>query len=160
MFLVKRNIVIFFLFFIASCSSTSFTYIDPINNIGISIETPSDRYNLIFRETLKRNFKSENNLNPQFILRANISYSSTETLSVSGSADLNSTKATIQYSLINIGTNVIVKSGSISSFPSLSSSSSSLFSNDKSVDHIKERLSLSSAKKLYMLIKIVLRKLN
>ena len=97
-------------------------------------------------------------LKPQILLKAEISFSSAETLSVSGTSVLKTTKATITYSLIHEGSKLLIKSGSISTFPALSSSSNSLYSNEKSVENIKERLSLSSAKKLYILTKMILRK--
>ena len=81
-------------------------------------------------------------------------------MSLSGSAVLNSTKAIVKYSLVDNNTNTLIKSGSIKTFPALSSSSNSLYSNEESIKHIKERLSQSSANKLYLLIKVILRKLD
>ena len=126
--------------------------------MAITIDTPDDKYNIIFREYLKRNFNNKKSLKPQILLKANISFSSEETLSVSGTSVLKSTKANITYSLIDKNSNLLIKSGSINTFPALSSSSSSLYSNEKSIENIKERLTLSSAKKLYILTKMILRK--
>ena len=91
-------------------------------------------------------------------MKANISFTSDETLSVSGTSVLKSTKANTTYSLIDKNSNLLIKSGSINTFPALSSSSNSLYSNEKSIENIKERLSLSSAKKLFILTKMILRK--
>ena len=55
---------------------------------------------------------------------------------------------------------IIIESGSIFTNPTLSSSSSSLYSQQKSIEHIKERLVKSSAKSLFMRINIILRKLS
>ena len=94
------------------------------------------------------------------MLKASISYQSTETLSIGGTNVLKSTKAKINYQLENKNTNKILKSGSISTFPALSSSSTSLYSQEKSMDHIKERLTKSAVKSLYMHINILMRKLS
>ena len=58
-------------------------------------------------------FDNEKNLKPRFILKADISFSSNETMSVSGLAVLNSTKAFVRYSLVDNGSNTLIKSGSI-----------------------------------------------
>ena len=52
----------------------------------------------------------------------------------------------------------MVKSGTINTFPALSSSSNSLYSQEKSIENIKERLTISSAKSLYKHIKIIMRR--
>ena len=86
---------------------------------------------------------------------------STKTLSVSGQNILKSTKAKINYQLTNKNTNkIVVKSGSINTFPALSSSSNSLYTQEKSIEHIKERLTKSSAKSLYTRINIIIRRLS
>ena len=107
---------------------------------------------------MKRNFNNKKSPKPQILLKANISFTSDETLSVSGISVLKSTKANTTYSLIDKNSNLLIKSGSINTFPALSSSSNSLYSNEKSIENIKERLSLSSAKKLFILTKMILRK--
>ena len=72
---------------------------------------------------------------------------------------LKSTKARIDYKLTNQNTN-IVKSGSINTFPALSSSSNSLYTQERSIEHIKERLTKSSAKSLYTRINMIIRRLS
>ena len=64
------------------------------------------------------------------------------------------------FNLLNTKSGKILRSGSVVTFPALSSSSSSLYTNDVSLQHIKERLILSSAKKLYLKIKLIMKKLN
>ena len=160
MFFIKKTITFFFLVILVGCASSNFTKINYSNQKAMSIDTPSDRYNIIFKEYLKRNFNIKKSLKPQILLKTNISFSSTEALSVSGTSVLKSTKAIITYSLIDEASKLLIKSGSISTFPALSSSSNSLYSNEKSIENIKERLTQSSAKKLYILTKMTLRKLN
>jgi hypothetical protein len=161
MFFIKKIFV--FLLLIITFGCTSYDINEKTNSINlrtVSIETPSDRYNVIFKEYLKRKLDNKKNLKPSFILKADISFNSNETMSVSGLAVLNSTKAVVRYSLVDNGSNTLIKSGSIKTFPALSSSSNSLYSNEESLKHIKERLSQSSANKLYLLTKVILRKLD
>ena len=142
------------------CVSNNYTKVSPIEQNRIIIDTPANKYNIIFKEYLKRNFNIKESLQPKILVKAEISFSSAETLSIRGTSVLKSTKAIITYSLIDEASNLLIKSGSISTFPALSSSSNSLYSNEKSIENIKDRLSQSSAKKLYILTKMILRKLN
>jgi len=159
MFIFKKLIFIFFIFSINGCSLNNFEKINDINNISIEIHTPKDKYNLYFKENLKRYFYVSNS-KTKYLLNTIITFESTKTLSVSGQNILKSTKAKINYKLTNINTNSVVKTGSISTFPALSSSSNSLYTKDKTVDHIKERLTKSSAKSLYTHIKVIISRLN
>ena len=159
MFIFKKLIFLFFILLINSCTLNNFEKIRDFNNSSIEIHTPNDKYNLYFKENLKRYFKVNDN-KTNYILKTVITFESTKTLSVSGKNVLKSTKAKIDYQLTNKNTNYVVKSGSIISFPALSSSSNSLYTQDKSVDHIRERLTESSAKSLYKQIKIIIRRLN
>ena len=152
MFFIKKAIFLFLILSVIGCVSNNYT----IEKNSIIIDTPTDKYNIIFKEYLKRNFNNEKKLKPQILLEAMISFSSTETLSGSGTSVLKSTKAIITYSLTDEDSKLLIKSGSISTFPALSSSSNSLYSNEKSIENIKDRLSKISAKKLYILTKMIL----
>ena len=158
MFFIKKAIFLFLILSIIGCVSKNNVKISPFDEMAITIDTPNDKYNIIFREYLKRNFNNKKSPKRQILLKANISFTSDETLSVSGTSVLKSTKANTTYSLIDKNSNLLIKSGSINTFPALSSSSNSLYSNEKSIENIKERLSLSSAKKLFILTKMILRK--
>ena len=160
MFSIKNAIFLFLILSIIGCASNNYIKVSPIDEITTTIDTPTDKYNIIFKEYLKRNFNNNKKLKPQILLKTEISFSSTETLSVSGTSVMKSTKAIITYSLVDANSNLLIKSGVINTFPALSSSSNSLYSNEKSIENIKERLSLSSAKKLYILTKMILRKEN
>ena len=160
MFFIKKILVFLLLIFTFGCASYNISKSNSINLRTVSIETPNDRYNVIFKEYLKRKFDNKKNLKHSFILKTDISFNSKETMSVSGLAVLNSTKAVVRYSLVDNGSNTLIKSGSIKTFPALSSSSNSLYGNEESLKHVKERLSQSSATKLYLLIKVLLRKLD
>ena len=158
MFFIKKAIFLFLVLSIIGCVSNNNVKVSSLDEMAITIDTPNDKYNIIFREYLKRSFNNKKSPKPQILLKANISFTSDETLSVSGTSVLKSTKANTTYSLIDKNSNLLIKSGSINTFPALSSSSNSLYSNEKSIENIKERLSLSSAKKLFILTKMILRK--
>ena len=160
MFFIKKTIFLFLILSVFGCVSNNYVKVNPVKKNTITFDTPTDKYNIIFKEYLKRNFNNNKKLKPQILLKTEISFSSTETLSVSGTSVLKSTKAIITYSLTDEDSKLLIKSGSISTFPALSSSSNSLYSNEKSIENIKDRLSQSSAKKLYILTKMILRKIN
>ena len=160
MYVFKKIILICFIFFINNCSFSNLEKIEQTKNYSVQIETPNDKYNTYFKESLKRLFYQKNDNKEFYVLKASITFQSTETLSVGGTNVLKSTKAKINYQLENKNTNKILKSGSITTFPALSSSSTSLYSQEKGIDHIKERLIKSSVKSLYMHINIIMRKFS
>ena len=159
MFFLKKIIVVCLLLLITSCSSDKLYKFKNQTDFSIEIETAKDKYNILFKENLKRLF-SKNNSSKKYKLNSTITFQSSNTLSVSGTDVLKSTNASINYYLKDNYTNKIIKSGSINTFPALSSSSSSLYTKQKSIDHIKERLIQSAAKSLHMHIKIIISKLN
>ena len=158
MFFKNKKLFIIFLLLVSGCGFSNLNKLTNYNNIYI--ETPDDKYNILFKNSLKKAFNINNYLETKYVLRSNISFSSSETLSVGGSDSLNSTFAIASYSLIESKSNKIISSGSIKTFPALSSSSSSIYSNDMSIQHIKERLSFSAAKGIYMRLNLILQKLN
>jgi len=160
MFIKNKSIFIILIILLSSCSFTNLNKENELKNVSIIIETPDNKENVLLKENLRRLIKSNKNSQLRYILKAKISYSSSETLSVRGLNVLNSSRATVNYSLIKGSTGTLIKSGSFNSFPALSSSSNSLYSNEKSIDQIKERLNLSSAEKLNLLLKITLSRLN
>ena len=159
MFIFKKLVFLSLIILINGCTLNNFEKIQNINNYSIEIDTPNDNYNVHFKENLKRFFHIGNN-KTKYLLKTRITFKSTETLSVSGQNILKSTKAKIDYQLINKDTNDIVRSGSFNSFPALSSSSNSLYTKDKSIEHIKKRLTKSSAESLYTRINIIIRRLS
>ncbi len=158
MFILKKLFFSSLIILISSCALNNFKNNQNINNYSIEIETPSDRYNVYFKENLKRFFHNADN-NNIYLLKTKITFETTKTLSVSGQNILRSTKASIDYQLTNKNTN-FVKSGTIKTFPALSSSSNSLYTQEKSIEHIMERLTISSAKSLYTHINIIMRRLS
>jgi len=154
---------IFFLIFVtllSACSINNLNHKIKLNNLSILIETSSDRDNILFKENLRRLINKNQNSQTKYKLKASISFNNTETLSVRGLQVLNSTKAIINYTIIEINNGNLIKSGSFVSFPALNSASNSLYSNEVAKVQIKERLNLLSAKKLYTILQVTLGRLN
>ena len=158
-FNIKKILLICSFFFIISCSLSNKNL--PVNsNINlISIETPNDRDNILFNEYLKRAFKPISGVSHKFLLETSISYSITNALSISGLNSLNRTTAIVNYKLYSKETNKLIKSGSINSFTSIGSTSSSLYTNDINLKFVKERLNLNASIKLKNYLNIILRRL-
>jgi hypothetical protein len=159
MFIFKKLVFLILIISISGCTLNNFEKIQKIYNYSIEVDTPNDNYNVYFKENLNRFFHKGDN-KTKYLLKTRITFNSTNTLSVSGQSVLKSTKATIYYQLKNKNTDVVVKSGSFNTFPALSSSSNSLYTNEKSIEHIQERLTKSSAKSLYTRINNIIRRLS
>jgi hypothetical protein len=160
MFFKYKTIFIILIILLSGCSLNNSYHQNELGNVSILIETPSDRDNVLLRKNLKRLINTNQNFQSKYKLDASISYTSSETLSVRGLNVLNSTKAIINYRLVEIDTEKVIKSGSFNSFPALSSSSSSLYSNEIAKGHIKDRLNLISAQKMKLILKVTLSRLN
>ena len=163
MFLLFKNllIIISFLFFYGCASEIpNFVNTNNINSVSIETDGDGDKYNILFKENLKRLFKTKKNVDFKFKLLTSISFSSSDTLSVGGLNVLTRTVASVSYKLYNFKSNKLIKSGSLQSFPALGSTSSSLYASDTNLKHIKERLNISVSKKLYMHLIVVLRRLK
>ena len=159
MFLFFKNLLVIFSFlFFYGCASNNSNFVNTNDMNSVSIETNEDRDNILFKENLKRLFKTKKNV--KFKLITSISFSSSNTLSVGGLNVLTRTLASVSYKLYNFKSNKLIKSGSLQSFPALGSTSSSLYASDTNLKHIKERLNISVSKKLYMHLIIVLRRLK
>jgi hypothetical protein len=160
MFFKYKTIFIILIILLSGCSLNNSYHQNELGNVSILIETPSDRDNVLLRENLKRLINTNQKSQSRYKLDASISYNSSETLSVRGLNVLNSTKAIINYRLVEIDTEKVIKSGSFNSFPALSSFSSSLYSNEIARGHIKDRLNLISAQKMKVILKVTLSRLN
>ena len=61
MFVFKKLFFFTLIILISSCTVKNFENIQNINNYSIEIETPNDKYNSYFKESLKRYFQISNN---------------------------------------------------------------------------------------------------
>ena len=157
MFVFKKLVFLSLIVLISSCALNNFEKYQNFN-YSVDVHTPNDNHNIRFKENLKRFFHLGDK--KKYLLKTRITFKSTKTLSVSGQKVLKSTNARIDYQLTDKDTNIVVKSGSFNTFPALSSSSNSLYTKGKSIEHIKERLTKSSAKSLYTRINIIIRRLS
>ena len=160
MYFTKIYVFLSFLILLIGCGFSNNDLSETKSFENIVIETPNTKFDLIFKKYLKREFNNQPDKTAKFILKSNISFNTANTLSSNGLNTLKSTKCIVKYSLVDLQSGKVLKSGSFFTFPALSLSSSSLYSNDVSLRHIKERLSLSSAKKLYMHVKLIVQGLN
>ena len=144
----------------SACSVNNLQHKNKLNNLSILIETPSDRDNALLKENLRRLINSNQISQIKYKLIAAISFNNTETLSVRGLQVLNSSKAVINYTIIEKNNGNLIKSGSFVSFPALNSASNSLYSNEVAKVQIKDRLNLLSAKKMYTILQITLGKFH
>ena len=160
MFFKYKNLFLIIVTLLSACSINNLNHKNKLNNLSILIESPSDRDNILLKENLRRLINNNQNSQTKYKLKASISFNNTETLSVRGLQVLNSTKAIINYTIIEINNGNLIKSGSFVSFPALNSASNSLYSNEVAKVQIKERLNLSSAKKLYTILQVTLGRLN
>tara|TARA_X000000950_G_scaffold73902_1_gene92202 strand:+ start:350 stop:793 length:444 start_codon:yes stop_codon:yes gene_type:complete len=145
---------------LSACSINNLQYKNKLNDLSISIETPSDRDNVLLKENLRRLINSNQNSQIKYKLKASITFKNAETLSVRGLQVLKSSKAIINYSIIDNVNGNMIKSGSFVSFPALNSTSESLYSNEVAKIQIKDRLNLLSAKRVYTVLRVALGKLN
>jgi len=161
MFLLFKNLlVIISLLFFYGCASINSNFVNTNDMNSVSIETNGDRDNILFKENLKRLFKSKKNNDFKFKLKTSISFASSNTLSVGGLNALSRSIASVSYKLYDFKSNKLIKSGSLQSFPALGSTSSSLYASDTNLKHIKERLNIGVAKKLHMHLNIFLQRLK
>ena len=160
MFFKYKIVLIIFITIFSACSVNNLQHKNKLNNLSISIETPSDRDNVLLRGNLRRLINSNEISQIKYKLIAAISFNNTETLSVRGLQVLNSSKAVINYTIIENNNGNLIKSGSFVSFPALNSASNSLYSNEVAKVQIKDRLNLLSAKKMYTILQITLGRLH
>ena len=160
--LIKQKIFIILLLFLNSCSTANYQSNSNFKG-NLTVETQSNRYNLLLKQHIKRGFLYKFSTKRNFILKTEIKFISSDTLSDNGQKSLKSTKAKLNYTLTEVKSDKkhkTIDTGSIITFPALSSSSSSIYSKDKSLRHIKERLCVSSAKKLNMRLILILKKIE
>ena len=78
MFFIKKICVFLLLIITFGCTSYNINKTNSMNLKTVSIETPGDRYNVIFKEYLKRKFDNKKNLIPSFTLKTDISFNSNQ----------------------------------------------------------------------------------
>ena len=156
----KKFLFIVLIFLMNGCISSN-NNLNNLNAISFTNSQTTKNYdNYVFQEHLNRIFKTEKNNSKMYSLSASINFETVNTLSSSNLKTLKKTIATVKFKLYDLKTQKILKAGSIKSAPAIGSTSSSLFSNDLSSKHIKERLNRNLALKLSRYLNVLISKLK
>ena len=157
------QITLFFLIvfsIVASNCSIKSLETSSLKNINlIAIETPKDKYNILFRESLIRSLSPNKDYPIKYILRTSISYDDNDTLAISGLKPLNETSGVASYELLNIKDYSLIKKGSIKK-SIISASVTSLYTRDINKVFIKERLVKYFAIKIKNILILSIRDIN
>ena len=92
MFFIKIKVFICFLLLLSGCEFSKYQSPNLKYTHNINIETPNNKYDILLKKHLDRLFNNQPKKDTNFILKSNISFTSNETLSVSGLNVLQSTK--------------------------------------------------------------------
>ena len=136
---------IFIVLFFIGCSN--------MNNItknppSLDLIVKQDKYSLILKHYFYKNFKNYDKNLAEFIVETNLSFNTTNALSISGNSSLNIIKGKVDYKIFNKSKTKLIKSSSIST--SINTGSvSSLYGVDENNNFAKERISKYLASKLY-----------
>ena len=131
-----------------------------LNNVNktpplVDLVVNQDKYSLILKHYFYKNFKNNNKNLAKFIIETNLSFNTSNTLSVSGNNSLNVIKGIIDYKVFNKSKTKLIKSGSISS--SINTGSvSSLYGVDENNNFAKERISKYLASKLFRKVLLII----
>ena len=140
------QILILLLFF--ACSNLNRTTSNPPL---INLVVPQEKYSLILKHHFYKNFKTYDKNLAKFIIETNLSFNTSNTLTVNGNKELYIVKGTVDFKIFNKLKTKIIKSGSISS--SINTGNvSSLYGVDENNNFVRERLSKYLASKLYRTI--------
>ena len=126
-------------------------------NYFLQIETPKNKYNTLLNFELQKNNKLNQNYNEIFFLKANINFTSPETLSLKGLTPLNQMSGVLSYKLIK--ENYIIHEGTISSVINYGSVTS-LYGKNENEKFVKERIVKNLALKLLNKIKLTINKIE
>ena len=103
MFLLLKNLLVIILFlFFNGCAFKDSNFVNTDYMNSVNIETDGNSENILFKENLKRLFKTKDNVDYKFKLKTSISYSSSDTLSLGGLSVLTRTVASVSYKLYNL----------------------------------------------------------
>ena len=136
---------IFIVLFFIGCSN--------MNNItknppSLDLIVKQDKYSLILKHYFYKNFKNYDKNLAEFIVETNLSFNTTNALSISGNSSLNIIKGKVDYKIFNKSKTKLIKSSSITT--SINTGSvSSLYGVDENNNFAKERISKYLASKLY-----------
>ena len=156
----REFLLILVILLINGCVSSNNNF-NNLNKISLSNSNKTKSYDdYVFQEHLNRIFITEIDKPKMYSLKTSISFESAKTLTSTNLTPLTKTIAMVTFEIYDLTTQKILKSGSIKSSPAIGSTSSSLFSNDINLKHIKERLNKSLAFKLSKYLNLIIPKLK
>ena len=134
-------------FFIGCSNLTNRTNNPP----QVDLIVPQEKYSMILKHHFYKNFNDYDKNLTKYTIETNLSFNSSNALSVGGNKELYIVKGTLDFKIFNKLKTKIIKSGSISS--SINTGNvSSLYSVDENNNFVRERLSKYLASKLYRTI--------
>ena len=114
----------------------------------LNLVANQDKYSLILKHYFYKNFKNYDKNLAEFIVETNLTFYTTNALSISGNSSLSIIQGKVDYKIFNRTKTKLIKSSSISS--SINTGSvSSLYGIDENNNFAKERISKYLASKLY-----------
>ena len=156
----RKFLLILVILLINGCVSSNNNF-NNLNKISLSGSNETKSYDdFVFQEHLIRIFKTEIDKPKIYSLKTSISFESANALTSINLTPLKKTIATVTFEIYDFKTQKILKTGSIKSSPAIGSTSSSLFSNDINLKHIKERLNKNLALKLSKYLNLIVPKLK
>ena len=139
------------LLFFGCSNSNNIDKTPPLVNLVVN----QDKYSLILKHYFYKNFNNNNKNLSKFIIETNLSFNTSNALSISGNNSLNIIKGIIDYNVFNKSKTKLIKSGSISS--SINTGSvSSLYGVDENNNFAKERISKYLASKLFRKVLLII----
>ena len=156
----RKFLLILVILLINGCvsSNNNFNNLNKISLSGSNKTKSHDDY--VFQEHLNRIFKTKIDEPKMYSLKTSISFTSANSLTSITLTPLKKTIAEATFEIYDLTTQKILRTGSIKSSPAIGSTSSSLFSNDINLNHIKERLNKSLALKLSKYLNLIIPKLK
>ena len=133
---------------VLSLFGCSNTIIENKNLPSVILDVQQDKYSLILKHHFYKNFNTNNENLSKFIVKTNLSFDTSNSLSNNGNDSLNIIKGTVDFKIFNKLDTKIIKSGTISS-SIITGSVSSLYSVNENNNFTKERISIYLASKLY-----------
>ena len=156
----KKFLFIVLILLMSGCISSN-NNLNNLNTISFTNSQITKNYdNYVFQEHLNRMFKTNEKNSKMYSLTTSITFETVNSLSSTNLSTLKKTIATVRFKLYDLKTNKILKAGYLKSAPAMGSTSSSLFSNDISSKHIKERLNQNLALKLSRYLNVLISKLK
>ena len=145
-------------FLIVSCTKTNLINVDNSKLYNINIDTPSDKYNILLRYELNKSNENDTKKIDLLSIKAEIRFSSENSLSIRGLKPLNILNGVLIYELFDKN-EILIHKGKLTSSINYGGVKS-LYGKDQNEKYIKERIVKRLAYKLLNRIKIIKNKIE